>query len=134
MFLFRKQRGAPTHGELGRLGERLAGVHLKRDGYRVIARNVRSSLGELDLVAMAPDRNTVVFVEVKTRAIKPQVSSPPPEAAVNARKRRKLLVLSQQYAHRQGWERRPLRIDVIAIDWPATGKPALRHYTNAVHS
>jgi putative endonuclease len=134
MFFFRKQRRAPTHGELGRLGERLAGLHLKRDGYRVIARNVRSSLGELDLVALAPDRNTVVFVEVKTRAIKLEVPSPPPESAVNAKKRRKLLALSQQYAHRQGWDRRPLRIDVIAIDWPAVGKPSLRHYANAVQS
>jgi hypothetical protein len=49
---------------LGAHGERLAIRRLRRDGYRIIARNFRGA--EVDVVAM--DRDTLVFVEVKTRA------------------------------------------------------------------
>jgi putative endonuclease len=50
---------------LGRLGERLAAEHLERLGYRIVVRNHRTRLGELDLVACDADR--IVFVEVKAR-------------------------------------------------------------------
>ena len=52
---------------LGRLGEQLAGEHFKRLGYRVLARNHRTRLGELDLVLS--DGETLVFCEVKTRRL-----------------------------------------------------------------
>jgi len=51
---------------LGRRGEDAAARYLKRHKYRLIARGVRSRLGELDIVAA--DGRTVVFVEVKTGA------------------------------------------------------------------
>ncbi len=50
---------------LGGLGEDLAAEHLGRLGFRVIARNVRTRNGEIDLIAC--DGSTLVFVEVKTR-------------------------------------------------------------------
>jgi putative endonuclease len=51
---------------LGREGERLAARHLKRSGYRVLYRNFRAPHGgEVDLVCR--NRDTLVFVEVKTR-------------------------------------------------------------------
>ena len=50
---------------LGRRGERIAAARLRREGYRILARNVRNRFGEIDLVAEAPDRRTVVVVEVK---------------------------------------------------------------------
>jgi putative endonuclease len=53
-----------TRGETGRRGERLAAESLERRGYRIIERNYRTRLGELDLVA-ARD-GTLVFCEVKT--------------------------------------------------------------------
>ena len=49
---------------LGRLGEDLAVAHVERLGWRVVDRNYRTRLGELDLVAVAGD--TLVFCEVKT--------------------------------------------------------------------
>lgn len=51
---------------LGDRGERAAVRYLKRQGYRVLARQSRSRIGELDIVAM--DGSTIVFVEVKTRS------------------------------------------------------------------
>ncbi|MFH1193249.1 MAG: YraN family protein [Candidatus Jorgensenbacteria bacterium] len=51
--------------ELGQLGENAAVRYLSQNKYRIIERNAKRSFGELDIVAMAPDK-TLVFVEVKT--------------------------------------------------------------------
>jgi putative endonuclease len=50
---------------LGRLGEELAAAHLRRLDFSVLARNVRTRRGEIDLIAF--DGATLVFAEVKTR-------------------------------------------------------------------
>ncbi|MDR2486047.1 MAG: YraN family protein [Treponema sp.] len=47
----------------GREGENVAAIILEKAGMRVIARNVCSDVGEIDLVAL--DGETIVFVEVK---------------------------------------------------------------------
>src|SRR5215217_477111 len=49
---------------LGRLGERLAAEHFERLGWEILARNHRTRLGEIDLIAV--DGETLVFAEVKT--------------------------------------------------------------------
>lgn len=98
-----------------------------------MARNVRTKLGELDLIALAPDRRTLVVVEVKTRRLDPNgPPAPPPEANITPGKQRKLRTLATQFAVRRGMMDRPMRIDVVAIDWPRHGKPAVRHCINAV--
>ncbi len=54
------------HLTLGARGEKLAARHLRRRGYKVLYRNFRGRHGgEIDLVCR--DRDTLVFVEVKTR-------------------------------------------------------------------
>lgn len=50
----------------GRTGERLAAWLLRLKGYRIIARDLRGPLGEIDIIARR--RRTIVFVEVKARA------------------------------------------------------------------
>jgi putative endonuclease len=50
---------------LGLLGEDLAAAHLQRLGFTVLARNVRTRHGEIDLIVF--DGRTLVFAEVKTR-------------------------------------------------------------------
>lgn len=50
---------------LGSHGETLAAAHLQRRGFTVVARNVRTRHGEIDLIAC--DGGALVFVEVKTR-------------------------------------------------------------------
>jgi putative endonuclease len=51
----------------GRLGEDLAAAHLERLGLQILARNVRSGSGEIDLIAHGEE--TIVFVEVKTQRL-----------------------------------------------------------------
>src|SRR5919201_38527 len=56
----------PGHLRRGALGEKLACRYLKRNGYKVLFRNFRGRTGgEIDVVCR--DRDTLVFVEVKTR-------------------------------------------------------------------
>jgi putative endonuclease len=50
----------------GRRAEQLAALFLQLKGYRILARRVRTRVGEIDLVARKGD--TLVFVEVKARA------------------------------------------------------------------
>ena len=59
-------RSSAAHLRLGARGEKLAVGHLRRQGYKILYRNFRGKQGgEIDLVCR--DRDTLVFVEVKTR-------------------------------------------------------------------
>ena len=51
---------------LGRKGEELAADLLKDSGYKILYRNYRTKLGEIDIIAK--DKETVCFIEVKTRS------------------------------------------------------------------
>lgn len=61
----RRRRGDHRRA-LGILGERLAAEHLRRRGFVIVERNVRTRHGEIDLIAV-DGQGTLVFVEVKTR-------------------------------------------------------------------
>jgi putative endonuclease len=131
--------GAPAraaHGQrdpLGPAGERAAARLLKRAGYRVLGRNLRCKIGEADLLCVAPDRRTIVVVEVKCRRVGTGTNAhPPPEASVHAHKRRKLLAVTRHLVRANGWTDRPVRIDVVAVEWPRRGRPVMRHYEGAV--
>ncbi len=52
---------------VGRRGEQLAAAYLRRRGCEVLARNVRTRHGEIDVIAR--DGRALVFVEVKTRML-----------------------------------------------------------------
>jgi putative endonuclease len=62
----RAQQPDPRHAT-GRLGEDLAAAHLKRLSFTIVARNVRTRAGEIDLIAF--DGVTLVFAEVKTSRV-----------------------------------------------------------------
>ena len=61
--------GAPAPRDrrraLGTLGEELAVAHFRRLGFVVVARNVRTRHGEIDVVAF--NGEALVFAEIKTR-------------------------------------------------------------------
>jgi putative endonuclease len=75
---------------LGERGERLAEDFLKAKGYKILERNFRIKLGEIDLVAR--DGDCVCFIEVKTRA-----SFDTPQEAVSLPKQRKLVRIAYAY-------------------------------------
>jgi putative endonuclease len=78
---------------LGALGEQLAAEHFERLGYSVLARNVRTRYGEIDLIAF--DGQTLVFAEVKTRRSSAARRRPPePLAGLRPRQRARLRSLA----------------------------------------
>ncbi len=103
------------HKPLGRRGETVAAVHLRRAGYRLLRRNLGRRFGEVDLLAEAPDRRTVVIVEVKATVSE----NPPPEVHVNPAKQRKLAALAPMIVRSLGLADRPVRFDVVGVVWPA---------------
>ena len=117
-------------GALGDRGERLAARWLKRRGYRIVHRKLTVGSDEADLVAVDPDGETVVIVEVKTRA----ESEPGPEIAINRDKQLKLVRLAGRLLQNPEYENHPIRFDAMAIIWPKGGKPEVRHYQGAFES
>lgn len=112
----------------GRRGESLAAEHLKRSGYRVLARNLRNRFGEIDLLARAPD-GTVIVAEVKTA----EAGSAMPELRVDAAKQRRLAALAAQAARRHKLTGERLRFDVLAVTL-AGDDPTVRHIQGAFES
>lgn len=51
--------------QFGEKGESIAERHLKKRGYKILEKNYRTKVGEIDIIAK--EKNTIVFVEVKTR-------------------------------------------------------------------
>ncbi|GJM18031.1 MAG: hypothetical protein DHS20C14_02440 [Phycisphaeraceae bacterium] len=118
----------------GRRGERLAAGYLKRKGYRVLARNLDTGVGEADLVCESPDGRTLVVVEVKARVASADPGERRPEASITSRKQHALRRIAHALARRDGFRDRPIRIDVVAVDLDARGRKAvaIRHHENAV--
>jgi putative endonuclease len=96
----------------GRVGEDCAHRYLRERGCTVVARNYRtkSGSGEIDIVAW--DRETLVFVEVKTRA---SAEFGEPESAVDEEKRVKLRIAATDYARRAGADWSRTRFDIVSI-------------------
>lgn len=112
---------------LGRLGEDIAAAYLARRGLRIVERNCRSRLGEIDLIAR--DGRTLVFVEVKARAGR---TADPPQVAVNGRKQARLGRLALGYLGRQRLGTVPCRFDVVAVTLdPGRGVPRVVHFPGA---
>ncbi|MEL7473751.1 MAG: YraN family protein [Planctomycetota bacterium] len=128
--------GRSSNASTGQAGERAAERFLRRQGYRVVDRNLHIGPGEADLVCLAPDARTLVIVEVKAKRRDDRDRTPPPEANITATKRRTLAGIARAVVRRTNWRGRPVRIDVVAVDLPPSGaKPIdVRHYAAAVRA
>lgn len=96
---------------LGAFGEAWATGHLTRLGYRIVDRNVRYRVGELDIVAR--EGGDLVFVEVKCRR---SGRFGPPETSIDRRRFTHLEQAIQEYLARHVLEPAPYRLDVVAIE------------------
>ena len=105
----RRRASARDHG---RTGEDLAHRYLRSRGCTIVARNYRprSGMGEIDLVAW--HRDTLVFVEVKTRT---SADFGAPETAVDSEKRARITRAARDYARRAGADWQHTRFDVVSI-------------------
>jgi putative endonuclease len=113
--------------ERGHAGEDAAAAHLAAAGLDVLERNVRSRLGELDLVCR--DGDVWVFVEVKARG---PGWGDPAGAAVTVAKRRRLTLLARHYLKWRGLGEPRCRFDVVDVTLaPGGDVAAIRHLRGA---
>ncbi len=95
---------------LGRTGEDLAAARLESLGYRILERNFRCPLGEIDLVA--EEAGCLVFVEIKTRQ---GGGTGEAKAKVDERKQRRITRVALHYLKTQAPPERRARFDVVAV-------------------
>ncbi|MDO8619385.1 MAG: YraN family protein [Candidatus Daviesbacteria bacterium] len=96
----------------GNYGEDLAVKYLQKLGYKILNRNYRIRGGEIDIVAK--DRETLVFVEVKTRY---SHEFGDPAEAMTYFKMKALLKTAQFYLMQFKLENMPYRLDFISVDF-----------------
>ena len=113
-----------TRAEIGALGERLAADHLCGMGLRILTRNWRCRYGELDVIAVDPITDTVVFVEVKARTGDGFGGL---AQAVTAQKARRLRRLAAIWLATQDRRWVAVRIDVIGVRIGRRRTPEIMH-------
>jgi putative endonuclease len=111
----------------GSRSERAAERFLRRQGYRIVARNYHCQYGEIDLVAV--DGSCIVFVEVRsTEGADPTTAA----ASVGNAKQRRLTRLALHFLQKHRLLNQTARFDVLAISWPADhAEPRIVHHANA---
>lgn len=95
--------------EFGNEAEQFVEGILKKKGYRILARQFRTKVGEIDLIAQ--DGDEIVFVEVKARK---SIDFGFPEEAVTKAKIKKIyrtgMIFLSQFPHQPDY-----RIDVASV-------------------
>ncbi len=126
----RKMRNLPWPGRrddgarsLGLRGERAAARHLKRGHHRIIARNYRAPVGEIDLITTEGD--TIVFVEVKTRTSEEAEDS---AEAVRLHQWVQIERAARYFLMERNAGSRPCRFDLVTVVWPPRGSPQIEHF------
>jgi len=114
--------------ELGQEGEKRAEKFLKAKGYKIIARNVRFSIGEIDLIAQA--EKTIIFIEVKTRK---NAEYCHPMEVVDKKKRQKIKQMAMQYDRNKKYSIKgfAVRFDIVTLIWPEGEQPKIEHFIDA---
>ncbi|MCZ4281227.1 YraN family protein [Kiloniella laminariae] len=95
--------------------ERIAAWYLCLKGYKIVEKNYKTALGEIDLIAVK--RNTVCFVEVKKRPSNSEAA-----AAITARQQARIFRTASYFlAQNQTFAAFDARFDAILIGatvWP----------------
>ncbi len=112
--------------QTGRQGEEIAASHLADKGYKIIQRNWRCPIGELDIIM--EDGPTLIFVEVRTRRGKRFGAA---EESITPAKQTRLIELAQTYLQETAAAHQSWRIDVVAVQL-GRGLPQINHIENAV--
>ena len=115
-----------TPAEVGRIGEDLAVDHLVAQGLRLVERNWRCALGELDVVvAEQTARGTVaVFCEVKTRT---GLGYGGPLESITYAKVRRLRSLAAEWLAMHRWRPDDIRLDAVGVIMLAGREPQIDH-------
>ena len=135
--IFRKKAVASSRGHenarIGKWGEDIAACFLRNHGWDIVGRRVRpckrDQRCEIDVIARSHDKQTVLFVEVKTHAMRSPRAAP--LWGVNRRKKNVLLRACANWIMREKWHGN-FRFDVIQVFGRRTGPnpPEIDHFEN----
>ena len=95
---------------LGKKGEEVTAGLLENSGYKIILRNYKTKLGEIDIIAS--DKDTICFIEVKTR--KSDRFGLPSEA-ISVLKQRKISKVALGFLKERNLLDRKARFDVVSV-------------------
>ncbi|MBF0472901.1 MAG: YraN family protein [Nitrospirae bacterium] len=110
----------------GAYGERLAGNYLLKKGYKIIKKNYKNNVGEIDIIAMDGDK--LVFVEVKTR--KGDTFGSPIDA-VDYKKQKKIINTALCFMRDKAVEL-PVRFDIIGVRLFSGFKKEIEHIMDVI--
>ena len=105
---------------LGQEGEAIACTVLSKNGYRILERNFRNRLGEIDVIAQ--EKGHICFIEIKTRHI---LQCGSPFEAVSKFKQRQIVRVAKSYLRSKRWEDRRCRFDVVGITVDDSDQPKI---------
>lgn len=101
--------------DLGKKGEELAARYLQEQGYKILEKNFRCKVGEIDIIGLDPSTGSaqvLVFVEVKTRWSK---KFGEPLEAITPWKIKKIIKAGDYYKMFHPELPEALRLDAVAI-------------------
>ncbi len=96
--------------DFGKKGEKAAESFLKKKGYRILKKNYRTKVGEIDLIA--EHNNVLVFIEVKSRT---DSALEHPFMAVTPRKQKKTAQTASCFLVQNKVGDREIRFDVVSV-------------------
>ena len=105
--------------EFGKKGEKAAESYLKKQGYRILKKNYRTPVGEIDIIA--EHKSVLVFIEVKSRT---SAAFEHPFMAVTPRKQKKIAQTANYFLAKNTAGDREIRFDVVSV-LPSNEKPGV---------
>jgi putative endonuclease len=96
--------------EFGKAAENDAAKFLEANGYKILERNYKNKLGEIDIIAQC--QGVICFVEVKARH---SLNLGLPQEAVSPNKQRQICRVAVSYLKSNKLLERPARFDVLAL-------------------
>lgn len=109
----------------GQNSEEAAAGFLRRKGYKILERNFRTRMGEIDIIAR--HKGTLVFVEVKARR---SLRYGHAKLALTPAKQRTLTLIALTYLKKYGLGNTPARFDVVTLQ-TVDGRTQFELFANA---
>ena len=117
---------AAPHLLRGRKGGRIACRYLMRRGYDILARRYSNGSGEIDIIAF--EKETLVFVEVKTRTSR---KFGEPWKFVGPEKQYRILRTAERFIADHDMNRYTYRFDIVSVIMTAGSKEEVLLFRNA---
>lgn len=109
---------------VGKQGEEAAAAWLAKRGHIIVARNVRTPYGEIDIIAEL--EGVTIFVEVKT--LTSSSAGFAPEVKINPAKQRHMIASAEYYCSQHEIDH--WQIDAVAVEGDPHNEPHITHFPN----